>query len=61
MKSLNSRGDIQFMNLFLFTLESVASMIVDPLFISLLILMGIILFFNNKKLTIIQKMVIEIP
>ena len=46
------------MNLFLFTLESVASMIVDPLFISLLILMGIILFFNNKKLTIIQKMVI---
>lgn len=46
------------MNLFLFTLESVASMIVDPFFISMLILMGIILFFNNKKLTIMQKMMI---
>lgn len=46
------------MNLFLFTLESVASMIVDPFFISMLILMGIILFFNNKKLTIMQKMMV---
>ena len=45
------------MNLFLFTLESVASMIANPLFISMLILMGIILFFNNKKLTIMQKMI----
>lgn len=45
------------MNLFLFTLESVASMIANPLFICMLILMGIILFFNNKKLTIMQKMI----
>lgn len=45
------------MNLFLFTLESVASMIANPLFIGMLILMGIILFFNNKKLTIMQKMI----
>lgn len=45
------------MKLFLFTLESVASMISDPFFIGMLILMGIILFFNNKKLTIMQKMI----
>ena len=37
------------MNLFLFTLESVASMIVDPFFISMLILMGIILFLIIKN------------
>ena len=45
------------MNLFLFTLESVSSMIANPLFIGMLILMGIILFFNNKKLAIMQKMI----
>lgn len=46
------------MNLFLNTLQSIAYIVLEPYLIFILTILGVVLYFNNKKLSLMQRMIV---